>query len=174
MTLEQVIQQKKAELYALPIHQKMVSGEVDTLLYLRYIREMKFIHDYIDHKSDFKDFLDMKREMSIHVDILELVNDLYPAEINPIGLGEDYAIFNMFQSKERANAHAYIHYREYLESSDNLKNKIPGKGRLYTFNDKQILLQHLEENKPSDEWIEECEKAYDIRIFILKELQKEL
>ncbi len=174
MTLEQAIQEKKAELYALPIYQQMVSGQISQSLYLKYLREIKFIHDYIDHKSDFKDFLDMNRELSLHVDVLELVNELYPIEILVSGLGEDYAIFNMFQEKEKANAHAYIHYREYLESADILKNKVPGKGRLYTFNDKQVLLQHLEENKPSDEWIEECEKAYNIRINILKEIQKEL
>lgn len=172
MTLEEAILQKKEELHALPFHQKMVSGEISSELYLRYLREVKFIHDYIDHKSEYKDFMDLKREMSLHVDILELVHDLYPFEIPILGIGEDYAITNVFQGLDRANAHGYVHYMEYLENADLLKGVVPGKGRLYTFGNKQACIEHLENNKPGDEWVEECIKAYNVRIKILTELGK--
>jgi hypothetical protein len=172
MIIQQVIQQKSDELHSLAAYQQILSGEINPIIYLKYLRELKFIHDYIDHKSDYKDFMDMRREMQLHVDILELVHDLYPAEISPMGIGEDYAIFNMFQSKEKANAHAYIHYKEYLENAEQLKDMVPGKGRLYTFENKNLLIQHLEENKPSETFADECAKAYNVRIDILKELSK--
>lgn len=172
MTVDTIISQKKAELRALPFYQRMITGDVTPVMYLRYLREMKYIHDYIDHKSVYKDYVDMYREMSIHVDILELVHDVYPVEIQTLGIGEDYAIFNMFKELERANAHAYVHYMEYLETADSLKGVVPGKGRIYTFEDKSDLIQYLNQNKPTDDWAEECGNAYDIRINILKELEK--
>ena len=174
MTLEQTILAKRAELHAHPIHQQMVNGQISKEMYLRYLREIKFIHDYIDHKAEQKDFMDINREISLHVDILELVNDLYPLEVITSNIGEDYAIMNMFQPLDKAKAHGYVHYREYLETSDMLKGVVPGKGRIYTFQDKVACLQYLENNKPGDEWIDECIKAYDIRINILKELEKVL
>lgn len=172
MSLEQIILEKRAELHALPVHQQMVNGQISKELYLRYLREIKFIHDYIDHKCEYREFMDLNREMSLHVDVLEIVNDIYPAEVQISAIGEDYAIMNMFQPLEKAKAHGYIHYREYLETSDLLKGVVPGKGRLYTFLDKEACIQYLENNKPGEEWIDECVKAYDVRINILKNLEK--
>ncbi len=172
MSLEQAILEKKTELHALPFYQKMVAGELSDILYLKYLREIKYIHDYIDHKSDYKDFMDLRREMALHVDILELVHDLYPAEIEILGIGEDYAIMNMFQSLEQANAHGYVHYLEYLENADILKQAVPGKGRLYSFENVQTCIGYLQNNKPADNLTAECIKAYEVRISILKELGK--
>lgn len=172
MSLEQTILQKKTELRALPFYQKMISGEISADLYLRYLREIKYIHDYIDHKSEYKDYMDIRREMHLHVDILELMNDLYPFEVKILGIGEDYALLNVFQELSRAKAHGYVHYMEYLETADSLKGVVPGKGRLYTFQDKEACIQYLQNNKPGEEWVDECVKAYNVRINILTELGK--
>lgn len=173
MTIEQAIQQKKAELHALPFYQKMVNGELTKKQYLQYLTEIKFIHDYIDHKSTIKDFMDIIRWLRIEVDKLELAHEIYPEQIDNLGngIGENYAIFNMLQGVDRANAHAYVHYKEMLEECDNLKSSIPGKGRLYVYEDKAACLSFLEANKPSEDWIDECLKAYQIRIDICKDLE---
>lgn len=173
MTLEQAIQQKKAELHSLPFYQKMVNGQLTKLEYLKYLTEIKFIHDYIDHKSNHKDHMDFVRWLRLEVDKLELAHDIFPEQVNPTGNGisENYAVFNMMSGFERANAHAYVHYKEMLEECDTLKSVVPGKGRIYVYENKSACLSYLENNKPPEEWLDECVKAYQIRIDICKKLE---
>lgn len=170
MTIEQLIASKKAQLYALPFYQHLISGNATAAQYYHYLLETKFIHDYIDHKSIHKDFEDLYRGLRIEVDKIELAVEIYPysPDFRGSGIGEEYAILNMFQGVDIANAHAYAHYLEILDSSSIIKPKVPGAGRLYTFeNSISIYRDFLNENKPTEEWIGEVEKAYDVRIEIV-------
>lgn len=170
MTIDQLIASKKAELYALPFYQHLLSGNVTPKQYYHYLLENRFIHDYIDHKSTFKNFEDLKRELRLEVDKMEMGVEVFPysPDFRGSGIGEEYAILNMFKGTEQANAHAYAHYLEILDSSDSLKDKVPGKGRIFTFNKPiSIYTDYLNQNKPTEEWVGEIEKAYDIRIEIV-------
>jgi len=169
MTVDQLIASKKAELYALPFYKQMISGNITTIQYYHYLAEMRFIHDYIDHKSEYKNFEDLDRQLRFEVDKMEIALEAFPynVEFRGSGFGEEYAIFNMFQGKERANVHAYIHYMEILDSAEILKDKVRGKGRLYTFlKPISVYKDYLNQHKPNEDWLEEIEKAYEIRIKI--------
>lgn len=173
MTIEQMIASKKAELYALPFYQHLISGNATPTQYYHYLLENKFIHDYIDHKSVHKNFEDLKRDFCLEVDKMEMGIEVFPysPDFRGSGIGEEYAILNMFKGTERANVHAYAHYLEILESSTILKSKVPGKGRIFTFNNPiSVYTNYLNQNKPTEEWIGEIEKAYDVRIEIVEYL----
>ena len=170
MTIDQLIASKKAELYALPFYQHLLSGNVTPIQYYHYLLESRFIHDYIDHKSVHKDFQDLKRELRLEVDKMEMGVEIFPysPDFRGSGIGEEYAMLNMFRGTERANVHAYAHYLEILESSTILKSKVPGKGRIFTFNNPiSTYTDYLNENKPSEEWVDEVGRAYDVRIEIV-------
>lgn len=175
MTVDQLIASKKAELYSLPFYQQLLSGSITPIQYFHYLTEIKFIHDYIDHKSDCKDFEDLNRSLRLEVDKMECGIEVFPyqTDFKGSGIGEEYAILNMFQGKDRANVHAYVHYMEILDSSALIIDKIPGKGRLYTFSKPISDYQnYLSSYKPTIEWIDEVEKAYDVRIEIVDYLKK--
>lgn len=174
MTIEQMIASKKAELYALPFYQHLINGNATPTQYYHYLLENKFIHDYIDHKSVHKDFEDLKRDLCLEVDKMQMGIEIFPysPDFRGSGIGEEYAIQNMHQGIDRANVHAYAHYLEILDSSDSLKGKVPGKGRIFTFNKPiSIYTDYLNQNKPTEEWVEEIGKAYDVRIGIVNYLK---
>jgi len=177
MTVDQLIASKKAELYALPFYQHLISGNITPKQYYDYLLEIRFIHDYIDHKPIFKDFEDLNRHLRMEVDKIEMGVEVFPysPDFRCSGIGEEYAIQNMHRGIDKANAHAYIHFMEILDSAEIIKDKVPGKGRLYQFSKPiSFYKEYLNQYKPTDEWLGEVEKAYGVIIDIINYLNTKI
>ena len=66
--------------------------------------------------------------------------------------------------------HVYLNYMAFMFGGQIIKNKIPGSGRIYDFDDIKELVTYIRIQQ-QDDWSDEVNKGYDFLIKIYDELQ---
>lgn len=144
-------------------NQRMVKGELSKEEYISYLTQQYYIFQELESTSNVNKFL--LRLESVKQDIEEL------GSINKI-LKSTAAYVNYLSSlnSDSIQPHIYLNYLALAYGGQMIKQKIPGSGKMYEFEDKQEAINSIRKIQ-KDEWANEVNIGFDYLINIYDELQ---
>ena len=172
MTLEEALSEKYATIAQHPFKQRLVNGELTVIEYLLYLAQIQPIYNHIERYSLPNN--EIQREQRAMVDMLELRNypeNLFNTLAKPIQTTFHYMQYILKLNEEKTKPHAYINYMFLLTEGQTYKDKLPGSGRIYKFDDVNEYINLFESTK-QDDWAWEANIALDYYIAIFDELEE--
>ena len=172
LTLKQAIAEKHSIAEKKPFNQKMFRGELSAVEYIIYLSQIQPIFNHIERFP--LPHPDLAREERAMVDISELRN--YPENlrnyaVKPLSVAYDYMQYLLTLTQEQMLPHVYINYLALCFGGQMMKDKVPGQGRIYHFDNMQECIASIRALQ-KDEWADEANIALDYNIAILDELQE--
>lgn len=148
---------------SMAFNQRMVKGELLEKEYLSYLTQQYYIFQELESTSNVNKFL--LRLESVKQDIEEL------GSIDKI-LKSTAAYINYLSSlnSDSIQPHIYLNYLALAYGGQMIKQKIPGSGKMYEFEDKQEAINSIRKIQ-KDEWANEVNTGFDYLINIYDELQ---
>lgn len=148
---------------SMAFNQRMVKGELLEKEYLSYLTQQYYIFQELESTFNVNKFL--LRLESVKQDIEEL------GSIDKI-LKSTAAYINYLSSlnSDSIQPHIYLNYLALAYGGQMIKQKIPGSGKMYEFEDKQEAINSIRKIQ-KDEWANEVNTGFDYLINIYDELQ---
>jgi thiaminase len=172
MTLEEALSEKYAIIAQHPFKQRLINGELTVIEYLIYLAQIQPLYNHMERYPLPND--EIQREQRAVVDMIELRNypeNLFNPLAKPLQTTYHYMQYILKLSEEKTKPHAYVNYMFLLTEGQTYKDKIPGSGRVYKFDDVDGYINLFESTK-QDDWAEEANIALDYYIAIFDELQE--
>jgi heme oxygenase len=167
MELKQAIEAKHKEAERMPFNQKMFKGELNNEEYASYLTQQYAVFNVLEknplpHPS-------LNRKDLVEADITELVGE---DSIVPLLLGTaQYCDYLNTLTAEEQQPHIYLNYLAIMFGGQMMKEKTPGSGRMYEFEDMREAVGSIRAIQ-KDGWADEANKALDYNITILDELHR--
>ena len=166
LPLKEAIAEKHSLAEKMPFNQKMFRGELNNEEYSAYLTQQYAIFSTLEknplpHPS-------LNRAELVKADIVELVNE----DSTPLILSTaHYCDYLNTLTAEEQQPHIYLNYLAIMFGGQMMKEKTPGSGRMYEFEDMREAAGSIRAIQ-KDEWADEANKALDYNIAILDELYR--
>jgi heme oxygenase len=167
------LREATAELHSkaekMEFNQRMFRGELSKKEYLHYLIQQASIFQCIEEHKSADIGPDLARLTKIFQDIVELskeVHDTFPT----IQATMEYGIYLEGLKTKDLYPHIYLNYMALMYGGQMMKSKVPGKGRMYDFDNVQESIAMIR-GIQKDEWASEVNKGFQYIINILDELQ---
>lgn len=167
VSLKEAIQKKHTQAEQTLFNQRMFRGELTNIEYARYVFQLYGIFNVIEryplpHPS-------LKRTTRALDDVMELTDS--EQVVTYVSPTLDYINYLESLSQENLLPHVYLNYLALMFGGQLMKDKVPGSGRIYEFeNTKEAMMSIRAIQK--DEWADEANIALDYNIRIFDELQR--
>jgi hypothetical protein len=172
MTLEEALSEKYAILQQHPFKQRLLNGELTVIEYLVYLSQIQPLYSHMERYP--LPNAEIQREQRAVIDMMELRNypeNLFNPLAQPLQTTFHYMQYLLTLSEEKTKPHAYINYMFLLTEGQTYKDKLPGSGRVYKFDDVNEYINLFESSK-QDDWADEANIALDYYIAIFDELEE--
>ena len=167
LPLKEAIAEKHSLAEKMPFNQKMFRGELNNEEYARYLTQQDAIF-YTLEKNPLP-HPSLNRKDLVEADIAELINE---DSLVPLLLGTaQYCDYLNTLTAEEQQPHIYLNYLAIMFGGQMMKEKTPGSGRMYEFEDMREAAGSIRAIQ-KDEWADEANKALDYNIDILDELHR--
>lgn len=163
--LKEAIDEKHRIAERMLFNQKMYKGELTAYQYATYLTQLLWIFSELEKNTLPHDSLN--RVPALQGDLLELEQ---MTKIPTIETTQHYVNYLSTLSPEQQLPHVYLHYLALMFGGQMMKEKVPGSGRLYVFENPKDAIMSIRSIQ-RDEWADEVNKALDYFIDILDELQ---
>ena len=167
------LREATAELHSkaekMEFNQRMFRGELSKKEYLHYLIQQASIFQCIEEHKSADISPDLARLTRVFQDIVELsreVHDTFPT----IKATMEYGIYLEGLKPKDLYPHIYLNYMALMYGGQMMKSKVPGKGRMYDFDNVPELVTMIR-GIQKDEWADEVNKGFQYIINILDELQ---
>ena len=164
MNLKEATAELHSKAEKMMFNQRMFRGELSQFEYLNYLIQQSYIFQEIENRN--LPHPNLKRLSSINEDINELGG--YTFKISKPTT--DYVVYLGDLNQSSLNAHIYLNYLAIMFGGQMMKSKVPGKGRMYDFDNVPELVTMIR-GIQKDEWADEVNKGFQYIINILDELQ---
>ena len=165
MTLKEATAELHSKAEKMEFNQRMFKGELSPLEYGNYLTQQLTIFSEIECREVLS-HENLKRSEVIKQDI----GELELSELKPLESTRQYALHLMNISDDELKAHIYLNYLAIMFGGQMMKSKVPGKGRMYEFDNVQESIAMIR-GIQKDEWANEVNKGFNYIINILDELQ---
>jgi hypothetical protein len=172
MTLDEALAEKYAILNEKPFKQRLINGELNAIEYLVYLAQIQPLYNHMERYE--LPHTDMQREHRAVVDMMELRNypeNLFATLAQPLQTTFHYMQYLLTLSEDNTKPHMYVNYMFLLTEGQSYKDKIPGTGRIYKFDDVNAFIDLFNSAK-QDDWATEANIALDYYIAIFDELEE--
>lgn len=173
LPLKEAIAQKHSEAEKMPFNQKMFRGELSNEEYVSYLTQQFVIFDTIER--DELPHPSLYRSRKVYADIKELdlmeLKDAESLDNKTLEATNEYRKYLNGLSKEEKLPHVYLNYLAIMFGGQMMKEKTPGSGKMYEFEDMREAAGSIRAIQ-KDEWGDEANKALDYNINILDELHR--
>lgn len=144
--LREITNAKHREVEALPLIQKILSGNITESEYVSYLYELSHIYDTLETLASANGVWDglegMERTERIRADLKEL-NPSYSRELLPST--KQYIEYLHTVSTELFMAHIYVRHTGDMYGGKLMARVVPGSGRMYEFENRPTLIKRLNE-----------------------------
>jgi heme oxygenase len=168
MALKELTSELHSKAEKMEFNQRMVRGELSKKEYKHYLIQQAFIFQSIEEHK-LADVGGMGRLEKIFDDIVELDKDT-PDSLPIIEASIKYGTYLKGLDMEDLYPHIYLNYMALMFGGQIMKSKVPGKGRMYEFDNVPELIGRIR-SVQTDEWADEVNKGFQYIIDILDELQ---
>jgi heme oxygenase len=167
LPLKEAIAEKHSLAEKMPFNQKMFRGELNNEEYANYLTQQYAIFNTLEknplpHPS-------LNRAELVKADIIELINEDSLVSLL-LGTAQYCDYLNTLTAEEQ-QPHIYLNYLAIMFGGQMMKEKTPGSGRMYEFEDMREAAGSIRAIQ-KDEWADEANKALDYNIDILDELHR--
>ena len=169
MGLRELTAELHSKAEKMEFNQKMVRGELSKKEYQHYLIQQASIFQCIEEHKLADIGPDMARLTKIFDDIMELSKDISDS-LPTIEATTKYGTYLEGLKTKDLYPHIYLNYMALMFGGQIMKSKIPGKGRMYDFDNVPELVARIR-SVQKDEWADEVNKGFQYIINILDELQ---
>jgi heme oxygenase len=169
MGLRELTAELHSKAEKMEFNQRMLRGELSKREYQHYLIQQASIFQCIEEHKLADIGPEMARLTKIFDDIMELsreVSDTFPT----IEATTQYGIYLEGLKTKDLYPHIYLNYMALMFGGQIMKSKVPGKGRMYDFDNVPELVGRIR-SVQKDEWADEVNKGFQYIINILDELQ---
>lgn len=172
ISLKDAIESKHRQAEQMEFNQRMVRGELTRLEYSQYLFQLYNIFSTIERFP--LPHPDLNRSTKTLLDIYELNSAVSNGYTHPWRMCQstlDYLVYLHTLTQEQLLPHVYLNYLALMFGGQLMKEKTPGSGRIYQFdNTKEVIMsiRSIQRN----EWADEANKGLDYHIGMYDELQK--
>jgi heme oxygenase len=175
MTLREATAELHSKAEKMEFNQRMLKGELTTKEYLNYLTEQYVIFEALESIITLRDshpYSLFNRTRNIAFDIVELWEggETPPNPPSDCIATKQYRAHLMSLSDSDLEPHLYLNYMALLYGGQLLKVRTPGKGKMYDFDQRDLLISTIR-GMQKDEWADEVNKGFEYIINILDELQ---
>lgn len=165
--LKEAIEVKHRQVEQMPFTQWMMRGELTVEQYLTYVFQLYGIFGAIERFP--LPHTDLPRMVKVLEDIEELNSEpMYYLNFCPSTL--QYVRYLYGLTQEELLPHVYLNYMALLFGGQMMKNKVPGSGHIYEFENFRDIIATIRSIQ-KDEWADEANIGLDYHIRIYDELQ---
>jgi len=150
-------------------NQRMFRGELSKKEYLHYLIQQACIFQCIEEHKAADISPDLARLTKVFDDIMELQKEI-PLSFPQIKAANEYGAYLESLKVKDLYPHIYLNYMALMFGGQMMKSKVPGKGRMYDFDNVPELVTMIR-GIQKDEWADEVNKGFQYIINILDELQ---
>ena len=165
-SLKDAIDAKHFEAERMEFNQRMVRGELNKFEYSQYLFQLYGIFSVIE-RFPLPHFT-LNRVGKVLEDIDELNDNIYYLHFCPSTF--DYMMYLQTLTQEELLPHVYLNYLALMFGGQMMKEKTPGSGRLYHFENVRDTMASIRALQ-KDEWADEANKGLQYNIHIFDELQ---
>lgn len=167
MALKDAIEAKHREAERKPFNVRMIRGELSKLEYIIYLQQMYTIFSALElHALPHPALYRMRNLLA---DITELGGDTY--DFMKLHATHEYEKYLYSLYDEDILPHIYLHYLAVMYGGQMMKDKVPGSGMFYQFDDMKDAIQSIR-NIQKDEWADEANVGLDYIMEIFDELHE--
>ena len=176
MTLREATEELHSKAEKMEFNQRMLKGELTTKEYLNYLTEQYAIFEALElglMRIGCNHLLTpFQRTFNIALDVVELWSE---GEVEPnmkaaYDATRQYITYLDTLEEKDIQPHLYLNYMALLFGGQLLKVRTPGKGKMYDFDQRDLLISTIR-GMQKDEWADEVNKGFEFIINILDELQ---
>ena len=169
MGLRELTAELHSKAEKMEFNQRMVKGELSKKEYQHYLIQQASIFQCIEEHKLADIGPDMARLTKIFDDIMELSKDISES-LPTIEATTKYGLYLEGLKTKELYPHIYLNYMALMFGGQIMKSKVPGKGRMYDFDNVPELVGRIR-SVQKDEWADEVNKGFQYIINILDELQ---
>ena len=166
LPLKEAIAEKHSLAEKMPFNQKMFRGELSNEEYTKYLTQQYAIFSTLENNP--LPHPSLNRKDLVEADIDELTSE--DSGIILLGTAQYCDYLNTLTVEEQ-QPHIYLNYLAIMFGGQMMKEKTPGSGRMYEFEDMREAAGSIRAIQ-KDEWADEANKALDYNITILDELHR--
>jgi heme oxygenase len=175
MTLREATAELHSKAEKMEFNQRMLKGELTSKEYINYLTEQYAIFEALE-SAITRTFCYLptifQRTTNIALDIVELWSE---GEVEPnmkaaYDATKQYIAYLDTLEEKDVKPHLYLNYMALLYGGQLLKVRTPGKGKMYDFDQRDLLISTIR-GMQKDEWADEVNKGFEFIINILDELQ---
>jgi heme oxygenase len=176
MTLREATAELHSKAEKMEFNQRMLKGELTTKEYLNYLTEQYAIFEALElglMRVGLNHLLTpFQRTFNIALDVVELWSE---GEVEPnmkaaYNTTRQYITYLDTLEEKDIQPHLYLNYMALLFGGQLLKVRTPGKGKMYDFDQRDLLISTIRDMQ-KNEWADEVNKGFEFIINILDELQ---
>lgn len=162
--LKEAIAERHSKAEKMPFNQRMFKGELSASEYANYLKTQWDIFNTIESQFTLP-HPGFERSQAIKSDLEEL--GIEPKQVEAAGT---YVAFLKRLSQEDANAHIYLNYLALLFGGQMMKTKVPGSGKMYSFEQVPELIASVRAIQ-KDSWAGQANLGLDFIIDIFRDLE---
>jgi heme oxygenase len=167
MTLKEIIEPLHRRAEQMEFTQRMMKGELSAEEYSMYLYQLKLIFNMIEiHELPHPD---LGRYDKAQEDMWEL--ESASDDVYMLNMTSKYVDYLSNLSREDIMAHIYVNYMALMYGGQMMKDKVPGSGRVYDFDNLIQCIQSIRDIQ-HEGWGHEANVGLLYNIAILDELQK--
>lgn len=158
-----------------PFVKVLLSGNINPKLYATYLWNQYIKYKELEQLADkyglLKDLPQIKREQKIYSDFLEL----WTYSEDPITLPSTRSYLKslrIISNKQHLFAHIYVHHMGDLSGGQMIAKRVPGGGRMYSFQSSIEDLKTTIRSKCTDNMAEEAKNCFNYAIKLFQELDE--
>jgi heme oxygenase len=167
------LREATAELHSkaekMEFNQRMFRGELSKKEYLHYLIQQASIFQCIEEHKSADIGPDLARLTKVFEDIVELSKEVHDT-LPTIQATMEYGIYLEGLKTKDLYPHVYLNYMALMYGGQMMKSKVPGKGKMYEFDNVQESIAMIR-GIQKDTWASEVNKGFQYIINILDELQ---
>jgi heme oxygenase len=169
MGLRELTSELHSKAEKMEFNQRMLRGELTKKEYLHYLIQQACIFQCIEEHKAADISPDLARLTKVFDDIMELQKEI-PLSFPQIKAANEYGSYLESLKTKQLYPHIYLNYMALMFGGQIMKSKVPGKGRMYDFDNVPELVAMIR-GIQKDEWADEVNKGFQYIINILDELQ---
>jgi hypothetical protein len=168
--LKEAIEIKHRQAEQMEFTQRMIRGELNHFEYSKYLFQLYLIFNAIERFP--LPHADLMRSTKVIEDIRELnPATVYYLNVCPATL--EYMVYLHTLNQDQLLPHVYLNYMALMFGGQMMKEKVPGSGHIYDFDNMRELVGVIRSIQ-TDEWAHEANKGLDYNIRIYDQLQNPL
>ena len=165
MSLKEQTKEKHSLAERHEINRILMSGEITSVVYAEYLKYLFAVFSTIENNFGVA-HSDMFRTEKVENDLADLGEYNTVSELVSV---KKYCDYLKDLETFKINPHIYLNYMALIFGGQMIKQKVPGYGSVYDFDNKEKIIAFVRSIQ-QDDWAEEVNRGFDFTISIMDEI----